>query len=109
MEQTQLVILDKKHFEALELKVNNIYDLLLNSNILHLNSDRVFSNKEAADYLKVCNKTLQNYRDDGLIEYSQYGRKISFTQSNLDDYLERNKKELFKKQLLINLKNSKNV
>lgn len=52
---------------------------------------RLYNNKEACRYLNICGKTLQNYRDKSVIEFSQQGRKITYTQANLDMFLERTK------------------
>lgn len=56
---------------------------------------KLYNNKQACEYLNVCSKTLQNYRDNGMIAFSQTGRKINYTQENLNDFLQNNKKETF--------------
>jgi len=56
---------------------------------------KLYNNAEALKYLGVCQATLQKYRDWGLIEFSQTGRKIYYTQENLDTFLAKNKKEAF--------------
>ena len=99
MQQTQLVIIEKNILEELLAKVNKVYNLLSQPEINHASPYKLYNNKEAAEYLKVCNKTLQNYRDDGLIEFSQMGRKISYTQANLNAFLEKYKNETFTKKL----------
>jgi hypothetical protein len=55
----------------------------------------LYTNQEACKYLNVCTKTLQNYRDGGMIEFSQTGRKIYYTQDNLNAFLAKNKMEAF--------------
>ena len=62
---------------------------------------KLYNTKEASTYLKVCQKTLQNYRDDGLIKFSQINRKITFTQSDLDDFIKNYHKELFNKNVVV--------
>ena len=56
---------------------------------------KLYNNKQACEYLGVCSKTLQNYRDSGMIEFSQTGRKILYTQENLNAFLAKNKMEVF--------------
>ena len=56
---------------------------------------KLYNNAEARKYLGVCQATLQKYRDWGLMEFSQTGRKIYYTQENLDTFLAKNKKEAF--------------
>jgi hypothetical protein len=42
---------------------------------------------ETAKWLKVSPRTLQNYRDQGLLPYSQYGAKIYFRLQDLQEFL----------------------
>ncbi len=45
------------------------------------------STKQAADYLMLSTRTLQTIRDRKLITFSMLGRKIYYTQSDLDTYV----------------------
>ncbi len=45
------------------------------------------SNTETAKFLKVSCRTLQNYRDKGLLEFSQVKGKIYFRLSHLESHL----------------------
>jgi hypothetical protein len=58
---------------------------------------KLFTNKQACEFLNVCPKTLQNYRDRGQIVFRQTGRKICYTQEDLYAFLSKNKKEEFNK------------
>ena len=70
----------------------------LQNNFKHLSekiSDRIekpehiiLNNKEACDYLKVCSKTLLNWRNKGLIGYSKIGNEIFFKLSDILRMLE---------------------
>lgn len=42
---------------------------------------------ETAKWLKVSTRTLQNYRDAGLLPYSQIGAKIYFRLQDLQEFL----------------------
>jgi excisionase family DNA binding protein len=55
----------------------------------------LFTSAEAAQYLKVSQRTLSRYRRDGLIDYTQVKRKISFTQADLDRYIARFKRPAY--------------
>jgi len=46
--------------------------------------------KEARQYLKVSKSTLQKYRRDGIVPFSQVGRKIMFKKEDLDAFLTQN-------------------
>lgn len=49
--------------------------------------DEWLSSEEARQILGVSPKTWQNYRDRGIIPFSQTGRKIYVLRSDLDNYL----------------------
>lgn len=49
--------------------------------------DEWLSSEEARKILGVSPKTWQNYRDRGIIPFSQTGRKIYVLRSDLDNYL----------------------
>jgi excisionase family DNA binding protein len=44
-------------------------------------------------YLNISNRTLQNYRDNGVIAFSQFGAKIWYKYKDVQAFLESNKKE----------------
>ena len=46
------------------------------------------STKEAATMLQVTTRTMQNYRDEGRIPFSQIGSKIYYKESDIEDFLE---------------------
>lgn len=50
-------------------------------------SDEWLSSEEARKILGISPKTWQNYRDRGIIPFSQTGRKIYVLRSDLDNYL----------------------
>ena len=49
--------------------------------------DEWLTSEEARKILGVSPKTWQNYRDSGIIPFSQTGRKIYVLRSDLDNYL----------------------
>jgi excisionase family DNA binding protein len=56
---------------------------------------RWLSNPEACDFLGVTLRTMQNYRDNGLISFSKVGSKIYYKLSDLETHLEANFFEAF--------------
>ena len=46
------------------------------------------SNPEAAEMLRVTPRTLQNYRDNGILPFSQVGSKIYYKVSDLKKHLD---------------------
>lgn len=98
MDNLNFVVIEKAKIDALFDKVDKLYELLQAERV---QPDKLYSNEEACQYLKVCSKTLQNYRDTGQIKFIQNGRKISYTQNELNEFIMRNKKGLFKKEVFI--------
>lgn len=49
----------------------------------------VYDNDALCKKLKVSKRTLQNWRDEGLIEFSQIGHKIYYTEKGVHQMLEK--------------------
>jgi excisionase family DNA binding protein len=47
------------------------------------------SSDEVCRLLGISKRTLQNYRDNRIIPFSQIGRKLYFKSCDIDDYLDR--------------------
>lgn len=48
------------------------------------------STEEVMEMLNVSRRTIQNYRDEGKIPYTQSGRKILYPRDGVEDFLRRN-------------------
>ena len=89
-----------KELNEMATKIIDAIASLLNSQAIYTR-ERLYSNKEACKYLKFCSKTLQNYRDNGQIKFTQVGRKISYSQQDLSAFLQEYKKDLFINEIKI--------
>lgn len=70
------------------------------------NSKKVFYSKlQLAMELNVCTRTVDNWIAKGLISYSKLGKRVIFTQSDLDAFIQRNHKEAYAEMELVDLKN----
>lgn len=56
----------------------------------HNNGSTWLTEKETQEYLNVGRTTLYKLRRDGVIPFSQRGRKILYRKADLDDFLMRN-------------------
>lgn len=50
--------------------------------------DEQITSKEVCEYLHICSRTLQRYRDMRIIPYYQKGRKISYSRSEIEAFQE---------------------
>ena len=79
-----------KKLEALDKKVE-----LLTSGI---STKSLYSITEACELLKVSKRTLQRYRDNGILSFTQVNDKIMFQRSDIEAFLTRNRVEAFNKK-----------
>ena len=81
-------IVDEKSYNELLLKIEEINQKL--SGMQNSNGKRTkwLTNKEASELLQVTARTMQNYRDKGIIPFSQVGSKIYYKVSDLEKHLE---------------------
>ncbi len=60
---------------------------------------KVFTTKEAARELKVSARTLGNWRNAGLISYSQIKHVILYTEDDINSFLQKYRQPVFSKRL----------
>lgn len=60
-------------------------------------SDTLLDVDETCKLLKISKRTLQNYRDDGLLSYTQIGSKIYFRAADIDEFLKRHTRKVSRK------------
>ncbi|HPR74255.1 MAG TPA: helix-turn-helix domain-containing protein [Bacteroidales bacterium] len=51
-------------------------------------SKQWLTSEEVCRQLSISKRTLQSYRDRGILPYAQIGRKIYYKASDVDDYLD---------------------
>ena len=49
-----------------------------------LSNERFLTDKEVSAWLKVSRRTLQNYRNNGMVSYYQLGGKILYKESDIE-------------------------
>ena len=77
----------KDFFQSMERMLDSISRLAKESRP-HLNGEKFLSNREASKYLKVSIRTLQEWRDTGVIPYIQIKGKIIYRQSDIERLLQ---------------------
>ncbi len=56
---------------------------------------QIYTDKEASDYLRISQVTLWRERKKGRIDFRRVASKIVYLQEDLENYLNRNKREAF--------------
>ena len=59
---------------------------------------RWYTNDEILELLKVSRRTLSNWRDKGLIGFSQVGSKIYYNQADVEGFMNQHYREPFNKE-----------
>ncbi len=54
--------------------------------------------QEACQLLKISKRTLQSYRDNGILPFSQIGGKIYFRSADIEEHLNRHYNKAFNKR-----------
>ncbi len=68
--------------------------LLINKN-QNIERQRIFTDKEASNYLRISQVTLWRERKKGKISFHRAASKIIYTQADLENYLESTKRNAF--------------
>lgn len=61
-----------------------------------LEQNRYITDAELAKFLKLSRRTLQEYRNNGILPYYQIGGKILYKESDIEEILEKNRHEAFR-------------
>ena len=57
-------------------------------------TSKFYNSQEVADYFRVSTRTIQNWRDENLINFYQIGSVILYTQKDIDDFLDKHANHL---------------
>jgi excisionase family DNA binding protein len=60
-----------------------------------MNEKQIYTDREAAEYLRIGQTTLWRLRKAGKISFRRAASKIIYTQSDLENYLSSTKREAF--------------
>ncbi len=61
-----------------------------------LDGERYLTDKEVAELIKVSRRTLQEYRNNGIIPYIQLGGKILYRESDIERMLRENHRKAYR-------------
>lgn len=83
-----MILIEEDGFKELLSKIDRIEKFLtIVKDVESKESDWV-SNEKACELLNVTSRTMQNYRDNGIIPFSKVGSKIYYKQGDLDEHFQ---------------------
>lgn len=80
-----LVMIDTEALDQLMNKLDTIEQKITQSSQDH--EDLWWDNEQLCKYMNISTRTLQAYRDSGVIKYSQYGAKIWCRYQDVQSFL----------------------
>lgn len=91
----------KKEEKVNVISLESVYDEVrklkaLLENMIMPNRDRIFNNKTLSDYLGICTRTLQNWRDANLISFTQIGDVIIYTEDDVRVFMKKHRRAALK-------------
>jgi two-component sensor histidine kinase len=90
----EAIILTKDEFQRIQNELNQIKQLLEQK---QKNTKDIFlDNQEFVQAMNISKRTAQNWRDEGVISFSQVGGKIYYRLSDIEKMLEKNYNPAFK-------------
>ena len=86
----EVITISTEAFQAIIDKIDKINDRLDLQKPVPMLNDRWLDIQEACFLLRISKRTLQSYRDNGLLPFSQINGKIYFKAKDIDNHLEKN-------------------
>lgn len=89
MNEQIMIISNKQWYELID-RIKKIEESI-NSSDKNAKCDELLTSKEVVRILGISDKTWQNYRNKGIIPFSQIGRKIYVRKEDLDRFMNENR------------------
>lgn len=90
-----IITLESEAFQQIKSTLESINNRL--SAKEKLPTEKFYDNQEVMQMLHISKRTLQAWRDDGKINFSQVGAKIYYYESDIKELLKKNYNKKFKK------------
>jgi hypothetical protein len=85
----------KSFFSSLE-RISSLMERLFAGKKPTLDGESFYTDSELAGKLKICRRSLQDYRNEGRIPYIKLGGKILYRSSNVEKLLEEGYRDKFR-------------
>lgn len=86
----QVITIEHEAFKSLIKKLDEVKNCFSNSREKESEEEEWLPSVEVLKLLKISKRTLQNYRERGILSYSQFGAKIYFKKTDIISHLEKN-------------------
>ena len=83
----KVIMMDAEEFKQIMDKINRIQKSIEDNKTQTPLTDKWLDVQEVCELLKISKRTLQNYRDQGIISYSQISGKIYFRATDIEEHL----------------------
>jgi hypothetical protein len=93
-----VITMESETFKKLMDSIENLKKTVEEKLDKKTNNNEWLDNQDVCQILKVTTRTLQNYRDQGLLSFSIIGSKILYRKVDVDQFLMDNYKQAFKKK-----------
>lgn len=87
----EIKMIEGKTFERLKQAIKELFERSKKLNSSTTLKEEWWTNQEVCRLLGISLRTLQNYRDKGLIPYSQIGHKCYYKVKDVEHFIEKNK------------------
>lgn len=84
----QVITIESEAFQNLVAQISEIKEKLNNQQEATPLSENWLDNQDVCQLLHISKRTLQHYRDNGLLPFSQIGAKIYYKASDIEDFLQ---------------------
>ena len=93
----KITLIDNESYQELIQKIDEI-DRKVSAIKTEKPARRWLTNKEVSEMLSVTGRTLQNYRDNGVLSFSQVGSKMYYREDDIEKFLQNHYQPKFGKE-----------
>ncbi len=84
------ILISEHEFNLFQKKLEEISAQLQKLNQQEPFKEKWLDNQDVCLLLKISPRSLQNYRDNGILPFSQFNKKIYYKASDIEKHLEKN-------------------
>lgn len=82
-----IVAIESKTFEQIKQRFEDFSQQVKNLYRNNQDKEKWLGNEDVCEFLQISKRTLQSYRDNGILPYSQIGRKCYYRVSDIENLI----------------------